>query len=61
MEGKGELPQLRQEGQHCRGVFMQKREEGVVKKNWLLLDSQSMVDQVANPVLLKNIRRRSAR
>jgi hypothetical protein len=36
---------------------MQKREEGVVNKNWLILDSQSMVDQVANPALLKNIRK----
>jgi hypothetical protein len=38
-------------------MFMQKREKGVVNKNWLLLDSQSMVDQVANPALLKNIRK----
>jgi hypothetical protein len=36
---------------------MQKREKGVVNKNWLLLDSQSMVNQVANPALLKNIRK----
>ncbi len=36
---------------------MQKREKGVVNKNWVLLDSQSTVDQVANPVLLKNIRK----
>jgi hypothetical protein len=38
-------------------IFVQKREKGVVNKNWLLLDSQSMVDQVANPALLKNIRK----
>jgi hypothetical protein len=38
-------------------MFVQKREKGVVNKNWLLLNSQSMVDQVANPVLLKNIRK----
>ncbi len=36
---------------------MQKREKGVINKNWLLLDSQRTVDQVANPVLLKNIRK----
>ncbi len=36
---------------------MQKREKGVVTKNWLLLDSQSMVDQVSNPALMKNIRK----
>jgi hypothetical protein len=33
---------------------MQKREKGVINKNWLLLDSESTVDQVANPALLKN-------
>jgi hypothetical protein len=38
-------------------MFVQKREKGVVNKNWLLLDSQSMVDQVANPAMLKNIRK----
>ncbi len=38
-------------------MFVQKREKGVVNKNWLLLGSQSMVDQVANPALLKNIRK----
>ncbi len=38
-------------------IFVQKREKGVVNNNWLLLDSQSMVDQVANPALLKNIRK----
>ncbi len=38
-------------------MFVQKREKGVVNKNWLLLDSQSTVDQVAYPALLKNIRK----
>ncbi len=38
-------------------IFMQKREKGVVNKNWLLLDNQSTVDQVTNPALLKNIRK----
>jgi hypothetical protein len=37
--------------------FVQMREKGVINKNWLLLDSQSTVDQVANPALLKNIRK----
>ena len=38
-------------------MFVQKREKGVVNKNWLLLDSQSTVDQIANPAMLKNIRK----
>jgi hypothetical protein len=38
-------------------IFVQKREKGIINKNWLLLDSQSMVDQVTNPALLKNIRK----
>jgi hypothetical protein len=38
-------------------TFVQKREKGVINKNWLLLDSQSTVDQVAYPALLKNIRK----
>jgi hypothetical protein len=38
-------------------IFVKKREEGFVNKNWLLLDSQSTVDQVASPALLKNIRK----
>ncbi len=38
-------------------ILVQKREKGVVNKNWLLLDSQSMVDQVTNPAQLKNIRK----
>ncbi len=37
--------------------FVQKIERGGVNKNWLLVDSQSMVDQIANPALLKNIRK----
>jgi hypothetical protein len=36
---------------------VQKREKGVINKNLLLLDSQRMVNQVANPALLKNIRK----
>jgi hypothetical protein len=38
-------------------IFVQKRKRGVANKNWLLLNSQSMVDQMANPALLKNIRK----
>jgi hypothetical protein len=38
-------------------IFAQKEEGGVVNKNWVLLDSQSIADQVANPGLLTNIRK----
>ena len=38
-------------------IFMQKKEEGVVNKNWVLLDSQSNINQVCNPAMLTNIRR----
>jgi len=34
-----------------------KKEGGVVDRNWVLLDSQSTVDQVSNPVMLTNIRK----
>ncbi len=34
---------------------MQKKEGGVVNKNWVLLDSQSTADQVADPGMLTNI------
>jgi hypothetical protein len=40
-----------------KNTFVQKRERVVVNKNWLLLDSQSTADQVANQALLKNIRK----
>ncbi len=36
---------------------MQKKEGGVVNKNWVLLDSQSTADQVAHPGLLTNMRK----
>ncbi len=36
-------------------IFVQARSKGVVNKNFLLLDNQSMVNQIANPSLLKNI------
>jgi hypothetical protein len=38
-------------------IFVQKKEGGVVDKNWVLLDSQSTVDQVSNPAMLTNIRK----
>ncbi len=40
-------------------IFMQtKKKGGVVDKNWVLLDSQSTVDQeVSNPAMLTNIRK----
>jgi hypothetical protein len=36
-------------------IFVQARAKGVVNKNFLLLDNQSMVSQIANPSLIKNI------
>jgi hypothetical protein len=36
-------------------IFVQARAKGVVNKNFLLLDNQSMVNQTANPSLPKNI------
>jgi hypothetical protein len=38
-------------------IFIQHKERGVVNKNWVLLDSQSTVDQIANPAFLSNIRK----
>jgi hypothetical protein len=38
-------------------IFVQKKEGGLVNKNWVLLNSQSTADQVANPGLLTNIRK----
>ncbi len=38
-------------------IFLQHKAKGVVNKNYLLLDNQSMVDQIANPDLLTNIRK----
>ncbi len=42
---------------HGENIFVQKKEGGVINKNWVLLDSQSTVNQVSNPALLSNIRR----
>jgi len=38
-------------------IFMQKKEGGMVDRNWVLLDSQSTIDQVSNPAMLTNIRK----
>jgi hypothetical protein len=38
-------------------IFVQHKERGVVNKNWVLLDSQSTVDQIANPVFHSNTRK----
>ncbi len=40
-------------------IFLQARAKGVVSKNFLLLDNQSTVNQIANPSLLKNIQKMS--
>jgi hypothetical protein len=37
-------------------LFVQQKSKGMVNKNYLLLENQSMVHQIANPSLLKNIR-----
>jgi hypothetical protein len=36
-------------------IFVQKKKGGVVNKNWVLLNSQSTANQVANPGMLTNI------
>ncbi len=36
-------------------IFVQHKERGVVNKNWMLLDSQSTVNQITNPAFLSNI------
>jgi hypothetical protein len=38
-------------------IFVQKEERGIVNKNYILLNNQTTVDQIANPTLLKNIRK----
>ena len=42
---------------HKENIFEQNKEGGVVDKNWVLLDSQSNIDQVSNPAMLTNIRK----
>jgi hypothetical protein len=36
-------------------LFVQHKTKGVVSKNYLLLDNQSTVDQIANPDLLTKL------
>jgi len=38
-------------------IFVQKKEGGVVDRNWVLLDSQSTINQVSDPAMLTNIRK----
>ncbi len=38
-------------------IFVQFKEWGVVNENWVLLDSQSTANQIANPAFLSNIRK----
>ncbi len=38
-------------------ISVQHKAKGVVNKNYLLLDNQSTVDQIAKPDLLTNIRK----
>jgi hypothetical protein len=40
-------------------IFVQNEERGIMNKNYILLDNQSTVNQIANPKLLKNIRKAS--
>jgi hypothetical protein len=39
--------------------FCSEQERGIVNKNYILLNNQSTVNQIANPKLLKNIRKAS--
>ena len=40
-------------------LFVQHKSNGMVNENYLLLDNQSTVNQIANPSMLKNIRKSS--
>jgi hypothetical protein len=40
-------------------IFAQQKLKGMVNENYLLLDNQSRVNQIANPNMLKNIRKTS--
>jgi hypothetical protein len=54
---KGKQDTSKEDPDNGENIFVQKKEGGVVNKNWVLLDSQSTVNQVSNPALLSNIRR----
>ena len=47
----------KQDQMYTNIVFLQKKEGGVVNKNWVLLDSQNTINQVSNPLMLTNIRK----
>jgi hypothetical protein len=42
-------------------LFVQQKSNGMVSENYLLLDNQSTVNQIANPSMLKNSRKSSKR
>ena len=54
---EGEEVSEEEDTNHGENIFVQKKEVGVVDKNWVLLDSQSTINQVSNPVMLANIRK----
>jgi hypothetical protein len=41
----------------AENLFFQHKSKAVVNKNYLLLDNQSTVNQVAHPSLLKHVRK----
>jgi hypothetical protein len=43
----------------CENIFAQQKSKGMVNENYLLLDNQSTVNQIANPNMLRNIRKSS--
>ncbi len=45
------------DGDKDENIFAQHKAQGVVNKNYVLMDNQSTVDQIANPDLLTNIRK----
>ena len=47
----------KEDADNGENIFVQTKEGGVVNRNWVLLDSQSTIDQVSNPAMLTNIRK----